>query len=250
MKAMDEIAMIPHFPKSIRSLIVSSSCPDTQEIAAYADGQLVGTEKHIIERHVASCNRCAEQIAFLVRSNASAEQAVPDALMAMAMRIGRPPAPRRVPNWRLAGASALVLIIAVIVTGHYVRPDKPTKVAELSRSSESHPNPSSPPTQTYHPELRGSEISQSPFLFPVASQTVDTTNLVFRWKTFPDADSYEIELLTDNGSFVWGEKVITPSVALPGTVHLVKGQTYFIKLSVHEKHGLTEKPKAIAFIAG
>ena len=231
---------------------MTDPCPDEQALAAYADRQLIGAERHSIERHISNCNTCAGQVAFLVRTSEEPESQIPDELLASAMRMGRPQPKQSKPNWKLAGAGVFVLIVAIFLSSEYPKHEKFSRPAPPAPNSvaKNHPNSDPLGTPVQSPELRGTEVSTSPFLLPVPNQTVDATNLVFRWKEFAGADAYEIELLTDDGSYVWGQKLSSASVALPKSVHLAKGETYFVKLSIHHANGSIEQTRAVGFIAG
>ena len=240
--------------KSLRRLLIPDSCPNEQALAAYADRQLVGAERHGIEHHISNCDMCAGQVAFLIRTSEDVGSQTPDELLASAMRMGRSLPKQSRLNWRLGTAGAFVLIVAIFLFSKYPRHGGSSKpgpaVPAFNTVANSHQNGNSIGTSVQPPELRGSEVSTSPFLFPVPNETVDAANLVFRWKGFAGAGVYEIELLTDDGNYVWGQKVNSPSVALPKTVHLSKGATYFVKLSIHHANGSVEQAKAVGFIAG
>ncbi len=239
---------------SLRRFLAPNGCPDVQALAAYADRQLVGAERHQIERHLSSCDVCADQVAFLVHSAVVAESPVPDAQMATALRMGQPQTKQRIPSWGLAGACALALLVVLSAGLQYARRDKTerdaTQVAALETTSHSHPNEASPVDKAPFPELRGSEAVQSPFVFPAPDQQVDVTNLVFRWKAVVGAETYDIELLADDGAYMWGGTVSTLSIALPKSVRLEQGRTYFIKLSIHLADGSIDHTRAIGFVAG
>jgi len=244
------------FLKSVRRLLTSNVCPDEQALAAYSDRQLIGTERHAIEHHLSNCDACAGQVAFLVKTADVVQYQVPEDLMVSAVRMGKPQPKRKAPSWRLAGASALVLIVAISIAVEYPKHQTSTRpdpvVSAPNTVAESHPEENTPGPPIASPELRGSGVdsSASPFLFPVPNQTVDVKSVVFLWKKFDGAELYEIELLTDDGSYIWGQKVSAASVALPKSVHLVKGQSYFVKLKIHTQHGSVEQPRALRFIAG
>jgi hypothetical protein len=241
-------------PRSLIKLLMTDPCPDEQALAAYADRQLIGAERHAIEHHISKCDICAGQIAFLVRTSEELESQIPDELLASAMCIGNALPKQSKPNWTLAVAGAFVVTIAMFLSFLYPRHEKSPKpepeVSAQSTLAENHQNGNPLGPRVQPPDLRGVEVTTSPFLFPAPNQTVDGTILVFRWKEFAGADVYEIELLTDDGNFVWGQKVSYSSAALPRSVHLAKGGTYFVKLSIHHANGFVEQTKAVAFIAG
>jgi hypothetical protein len=97
--------------------------------------------------------------------------------------------------------------------------------------------------------LRGHDSAESLFLFPSPKQRVNATKLIFRWTPVRHASLYELELVTDDGSVVWTDKVKSPSAALPSNIHLVKNRAYFVRLRVHTTQGSVEVTKAIEFIA-
>jgi len=253
METRGNIAVASKLPNSLRELLTGAACPNEQALAAYADHQLIGTERHAVEHHLSTCDPCTAQVAFLVRSNAMDADPVPDVLVAKALRFGRQQSSRTAASWSMVGAGAFVLFIGISLAVQHSnrgRSEKAaTEVATLTPPSQHHSDKATSETDTRHPELRGSEPIQSPFLFPTPNQQVDSANLDFRWKEFAGAESYEIELLSDDGTYLWGKKVSTPTASLPKSIHLIKGRTYFLKLSIHDTHGSIEQTKAIGFVA-
>ena len=238
-------------PRLFLRLFARSRCPAQQELAAYADHLLIGSQRHAVERHLAGCGACVRQVAFLVRTAPMQGEPVPAELMHRASALGKREIRRAYPVWRLAAAGALGLVLLGIVGWRIAGHRSVSTIISTQKSATSNEvtvaeNRTAPSLKDQL--VRGNEHSDSPFLFPAAKQRVNTAGLAFRWKDIPGATFYEIELVTDDGSVIWSKKVMSSSVALPSSVHLVKGATYFVRLRIHNARHSVEVSKAVEFI--
>ena len=244
-----------HLPKSVRKLFHPADCPDEQQLAAYADRQLIGDERHAVERHLAKCDTCAEQVGFLVSAVPGQLEPVPDELLRKAVALGKREGKGAFASWKPIGVGAFALLLLVaglswqLIENRSVRngafskgstPEQPPVVAQNHLS-----NPKSSPDRD---EVRGSGDAESRFLSPLPGSVVAPASLVFRWKPVTDAQFYEVELVSDDGSVIWEQRAQSASVPLPTSVHLVKGKTYFVRLRVHSVRGSVEQTRALGFI--
>jgi anti-sigma factor RsiW len=235
-------------------MFYSSDCPDEQRLAEYADRQLIGDERHAVERHLATCDTCAEQVAFLVSVPAQNEP-VPYELLRKALALGKAQGKGAFATWKpvAVGAFALLLLVAVlswrIIEPQAVRKGASSETTILKQSPFVAQNQVSSPTPLPdHDAVRGSSSADARFLFPLPGSVVDPATLVFRWKPVTDAQFYEVELVSDDGSVIWQQRVQSASTPLPTSVHLIKGKTYFVRLRVHSVRGSVEQTKAVGFI--
>jgi hypothetical protein len=247
---MGDFVMHAGLWRSVRKWLGHTSCPTEQQLAAYADRQLIGEERHTVEHHLADCHVCAEQVAFLTRSASADDSAVPPELLNKAVAFGRPAASRQIPSWAPAAAGATAVILLLLSAIQLPRHRNVTAVLDPSIGpssiSDTKPviNDSGAAVQ-----LRGNEDKQAPFIYPVAGQKVGTDHLVFRWTPSEQAESYEIELLTETGTLLWNSRVSSANAALPSSIRFLAGRTYYIKLSIHQKDGAIQHTRAIGFVA-
>ena len=240
-----------HLPKFVRAVFSTSGCPAQQELAAYADHQLIGPPRHTIERHLVSCDTCVQQVAFLVRT-APQSESVPAELMNKAFALAKQEVQYAYPIWKLALSGAFAVILLSIVSWRLIehKGGHPNFATEAPPPAQigvvAHNVTPAPKSQEM---FRGNDSVESPFLFPSPNQRVDATKLVFRWKPVRRANLYDIEVVTDDGSVIWAEKVKASFAALPSDIHLAKEASYFVRLRVHTVYGSVEVTKAIGFIA-
>jgi hypothetical protein len=240
-----------HLPKSVRAVFSTSDCPAQQELAAYADHLLIGPRRHTMERHLVSCDSCIQQVAFLVGTSQHGES-VPPELMNKAFALAEPEAQHAYPIWKLALSGAFVLILLSVVGWRLIehKGGHPNFASETLAPAQiavvAHDVSPAPKSQEM---FRGNDSVDSPFLFPSPNQRVDASKLVFRWKPVRRANLYDIEVVTDDGSVIWAERVKASSAALPRDIHLVKEASYYVRLRIHMVYGSVEVTKAVGFIA-
>ena len=63
-------------------------CPDDTRLAAYSEHRLAEKTMHRIERHIADCERCTLQLAFLIKAEDLPLPFVPPALLARVPKAG------------------------------------------------------------------------------------------------------------------------------------------------------------------
>lgn len=243
--------MADRFTNRVRHIFHNRQCPSELKLAAYADRQLIGADRHRIESHLSDCNICAQQVAFLVRSDIAADQEVPPALLHQAGALAQP-RNASFPYVKAAWASALLLLLAIVLTSRFGRHQTLAVnqgPAPLPQVATHEPPTMQPNSSTTEPELRGSDRGDAVLIYPTAGQHVPSNGFIVRWKAFKDAARYEVVLLSDDGSIVWSQSTKGLIAPVPSSIHLAKGRTYFIKITVRTTHGSAEQTRAVAFIA-
>jgi hypothetical protein len=242
-------------PQSIKRLFRVQSCPSEQQLAAYADQQLIGNERNLVERHLTTCDACLRQVGFLVRTASMLPEQTPDDLLRSAMNFGtKGAAPVKRYAWQwLAVASAVVVMVAVtrveIWRGHPL-PATPSSVTTAMNSGL----PVRPTTPLHHDrddQVRGGqEPSDSILISPKPDEKIDASNLEFRWKLRGDASLYEIEVVSDSGDVIWQQRSHASWLKLPAHIRLEKGKTYYVWIRIHLARGSVEQSKAVRFTIG
>jgi putative zinc finger protein len=240
-------------PQSLRRLFRASNCPRDQLLAAYADQQLIGNERHLVEEHLTSCDACLGQVAFLVRSESAPPSHTPDDILRTALNHRGSRGSTAGYSWRwLATASAVAVIggVALVVTWQKSqmlasRSNSASRSTEVSSSREI---PLHPGDQIRDDKMRGDdEVSDSTLISPSPNATIDARNVEFRWKARQDASFYEIELVSESGDLIWQGRSNALSMTLPAQIHLESGKGYYVWIRTHMAHGAVEQSRAVRF---
>jgi hypothetical protein len=245
---------ITSVPQSIKRLFRVKSCPSEQQLAAYADQQLIGNERNLVERHLTTCDACLRQVGFLVRTASMPPEQTPDDLVRSAMNFGTKGAPVEPFAWRwLAVASAVIVIVAVARVEIWRGPRLPAipSPATTAVNSPLQVRPTTPLPQDRDDQVRGGqEPSDSILISPKPDEKIDASNLEFRWKPRGDASLYEIEVVSDSGDVIWQQRSHASSLKLPAHIRLEKGKTYYVWIRIRLARGSVEQSKAVRFTIG
>ncbi len=245
-------------------------CPDEALLSAYADHRIPDDKRATLEAHLADCEACLGQVAFLARR--PAEDAAP--VMPGAMARARDfvaPAPKRwrqlVLRWGATAAcmaSVVLVVIAVLRPG--ATPQAPTAKPGLPAASASPaqaapepvaaPSVAAPqvarrPSQAVPspPTVRNSAPSANALsvVAPPENATLSRKDLEFRWQGVQGSLYYEISLMTDEGTVVWQGRADGTSARLPDGQRLEAGARYFVRVRAHLAGGETIKSAAVSF---
>jgi hypothetical protein len=247
-------------------------CPDEIQLAAYVDLTLQGSARDLVEKHVADCDFCLQQISFLVQA---ADQEVPAEVPAPALRRARDLAPRKSKSsgnwgWRWAAASAaaacVVLLVAFIALRFRTQPGvnapneplvaqqhQPDIAIPTTAPVISSPGPS-PAVQKLKsaepavPAVRREAQAQVPMVvFPRNGATLRRSELDFRWAPFPDAVFYDIRVVTAAGDLVLESKTEDTHLRIADDVRLQPRAKYFVLVRAHLRQGNTVKSGIVSF---
>jgi hypothetical protein len=247
------MSFLPHSVKAYFSGV--GRCPGEQQLAEYADQQLVGDERHAIERHMVACNECLRQVGFLVRSSALPAEAPSEMLVKTARTFASPTKNSSIDwQWRPALGTAVAVGVFALVTWKLV--ERPSSVptvhtqppaVEQARSTSG----VSPADDAVSSEVRGNhETAAETFVLPKANSTVSPKDLEFRWRPIAAAEYYEIEVVTAKGDLVWTKRLQNTSIKLPAAVRLMPGESYYVWLRVHSRLSGVLQTQAVRFTAG
>lgn len=249
------------------------SCPDEIRLAAYVDQNLSGSERNSVEAHIADCNFCLDQVAFLTKSSAwqDAEE-IPAGLLSKARNLVRGKRGKAVNwGWRWAVASAaftgLVLLVGVVALQRRGRELLPTDQTLVAKNS---PTPAEPvpivepstlrPKPTPDKQIpkaksqQPSEVRSDPsaallpkLLSPRDGAAVKREDLEFRWAPITEAIFYDLRITTAEGDVVFEEQT-EDTVLKPGSVaSLIPGTKYFATIRAHLPSGKTVNSGVMSF---
>ncbi len=243
---------------SVWSRIRLGGCPDEAALAAFADGQLGDSES--VEGHLAECDQCRKQVAFLCQGlGVESDADVPVVLLSRAEVFGAKKASTAFsPAWRWATAAAVSACLVLAISLR-VREDgldvvfPPPTPPSLDSTSPRADTPVPPQSGSTNPEsqrtVRGGEPSQ---FLPNMLQPLDGAEIAgevrFQWQPVSGSLFYEVRVTTAAGDPVWqSDRVSTPTVRLPSSIHLASGERYFVWAVAYLPEGKTVRSRAVAF---
>jgi hypothetical protein len=178
-----------------------SVCLDDLTIAALAEGALDSTARQPAIDHLLTCGHCRQRVAEVARM-------LRDATVAAEVRAVEVAPERSRPSRRWLGVAGGVAAAAVLVL--LVRTVAVPRVPE-----------------PVHREEPVTLISAPVLLQPTGAVAgVDSLS----WRSVPRATQYHLTLFAQEGTTVWDTETSDTAVALPATVHLVAGATYYWKV--------------------
>lgn len=259
-------------------------CPDVSVLAGFADNQLPERTQQSLQHHLASCDWCLSQMAFLVQSeDLTTGQPIPPALLAKAR--GLVDAPNSGGShlglwgwrWTAVAATAALLLVGGFFLFWLQRsinsgrpenelvasnepasrpsisavapagPESPTPAQAADANAAKHPGRREAPIQRDNVVRKGeiAEPSGPTIILPAERARVKTHGLTVRWMPASDAIFYELSLMTDEGDLVLNST--TDGTELKPQVDLKPGGKYFLQVSAHLKNGKTVKAKMVSF---
>ncbi len=235
------------------------ACLGETQIAAYADRQLAGQAKERVETHLADCDFCLDQVAFLIRTQrAESPEPVPDWLLLRARKLtGEKTRPEGSAVWRwgkIAAATAtacLVLVVSISLRHHQTVPTVAPRQTPVAMPLHV-PGQTAPTTPSeLPPAVRGGLKSHLALtvVSPAAGSIVPENEIEFRWEPVSGALEYEVEVLTLDGDLVWKQRTVGSSIRLTGDVKLEAGHKYFVSVRAYLAEGKSVQSAPVAFTA-
>jgi hypothetical protein len=252
------------------------NCPDETQLAAFLAKRLDRSAHAAVEFHLADCDFCLSQLAFLTQSDdAENLDQVPFPLLSRARGIvAKAPKPAVNWGWRWAAPLAAVvclILLAVIVVLQLRRretaslsgpliaqqnqplPINSPEIVSAPRAplpSETGPLTAAPRTQPNRSAQVRSNSSEAlipKVLAPQEGASIRAKDLELRWQPVADALFYEVRLLSGPGDIVLSQQTENTSLK-PGTgAALVPGTKYFVVVSAHLRQGKTQKSTVVSF---
>lgn len=237
-------------------------CLSEETISLFAEGKVDDRARMGIEKHLAGCAFCREQIGSLVRpAEEIGRETVPAALLERARDLVPPSSPTTIWAYQWAAAAAVFLVTAAVVWQVWV-PLEPipaplaprTAPAPAPRATPS-PSVAVPPAPTPSP---GRTVRSAPvrattpeIIFPLEGAELRQGNVRFHWRDVPTRVFYEVQVVSDEGALVWESRTESNRVALPPDVGLQPGTVYFVWVRADLQDGKTIKSTAVRFqVAG
>lgn len=251
-------------------------CPDENQLAAYVAQRLSSSARNSIEAHVADCDFCLSQVAFLTQSAdwANSEE-VPAHLLSGARKlVTRKPSKVINLGWRWAATTAAVACFAVLFVLVVLQLRKQQSVSTTSGplvAQQTSPELVASPQITVAPPALRLEPSQ-PVQTPKAKSTqtpvvrsktaegllpklisprdgavVRREDLEFRWKPVSEAIFYEVRVMSAEGDLVFEGQTEDTRLKLGSTAPLVPGTKYFVVARAHLRQGKAAKSSVVSF---
>ena len=232
------------------------NCLTEAQIAAYADRRVPEGQKKGIEEHLAGCEYCLGQLAFLARAaHAVLSEEVPAYLLTLGMQVTEPEAGRqRGIGWRWRAAISFAAVAACVVIVSVVTLREPATQTPVTRPPISVQAPPAtehpiPPPPEKAPSVRGTArpATLPSLLFPRRGMVISRDRLEFRWDSVPGALYYDVTLANADGDLIWSGTDERNRIKIPSEVGLSEDVHYFVWVRAHFSKGKTVKSETVAF---
>jgi hypothetical protein len=180
----------------------------TDDAASYIDGTLTDEVRADVERHLADCDSCREEVAASTRLLATLPA----------------PAGRRLP-WRLLVPIAAGILVAVVL----VRPTSRTDVAPAQERGA--------PGDASHIEL----------VAPAPDATLGAGTSRFVWHPIVASIGYRVVIKDASGAPVWNGDVADTVLVIPAELRLRAGESYVWRVDGQRADGTTASSAEASF---
>jgi hypothetical protein len=177
------------------------------DAASYIDGTLTDEARADLERHLAECDRCREEVAASSRL-----------ITTLPATAGR-----RLP-WRLVLPLAAGILVAVVLA----RPTRRTDVAPAQERGAP------------------SDASQIVLVAPAPDATVAGASR-FVWHPIAGSIGYRVVIKDASGAPVWGGDVADTVLAIPAALRLRAGESYMWRVDGQRADGTTASSAEASF---
>jgi hypothetical protein len=227
-------------------------CPDEHHLAAYVDQQLIGAERGRVERHLAKCDSCLQQVGFLIKQSQVVTGPAPASLVHRAEQLQTAAHEDAPFAWKWVSMAAVIAIVAIgVVVSRKARPN----IEEHSTIIATAQQQSAPIIRDKTKSEADTAVrSVSPpslplVLSPQPGAIVHASDFTIRWETVPNAVAYEVRVVTADGDLVWHKRVRETSVNFAKQT-LRPGLKYFVWVRAWLADGNTKQSAAVGFIGG
>jgi hypothetical protein len=163
--------------------------PSSEEVAAYLSNALTANDRATLEAHLAVCAQCRREVT-------SARRLIRSQGSSTALR------------WAVPAAAAAVVAIVLL------SPLRSGRVETLAKRAAE-----DAAVSATMPKIR--------IVSPASGDTVKGDQVVFVWQRVGNEPLYRLTLTDASGHAVWTRDTSDTTVALPTSLSLAKGQSYF-----------------------
>lgn len=238
-------------------------CPPPEALAAYADGKLGEGARQEIEPHIADCNYCLHEVAWLARLQDSPQPEVPAGLLVRARSLRTSPAVAPWFRWAWAAATAAGLVVAASLWLNrperaldLPRSDLPTVVRPVPTAPATEAAPAAeagtPPVEAGTLADRtvrnhGQHAAVPSLVFPQEGAVVSAAEVEFRWSAVPQALFYEVRILSAEGDLVWEQRVDGTRTRIPASALSQQRGKIFVSVRAQLPDGRSRKSPVVGF---
>jgi hypothetical protein len=200
-------------------------------LAAFSDGTLPDEARAHIGAHVASCDRCLDQVGALVRLDREAIPEVPGALLDRATTPAVAPRPH-IAGWRTGLAVAATLGLSL---GGWFYAQRGAEV------------PSPAPADT-NDQVRGQVGTVTPtIVHPAADQRVARGALDVAWQPTVNAIAYRLRVTRDDGTVVWEGETPATTIRIAESAGLPARTPLYVSVAALMPDGRTTRSSSVRF---
>ena len=239
-------------------------CPPDEQLAAFA-GQRLDRKAHgRVQGHVAGCDSCLAQVAFLLEVAGVEPAALPPGLAERVSQIPSRKQPAWAAWWKPATAAATACLVVALAVGlrnpaPEPAPDAPPAASVPARPASAAPSPSAapeapavppraaPPSRDVRATRSGPQPDLPRMIAPAAGASVPRDAVVLEWTNVRRAIYYEASIVTADGDLFWKGRAEAGTHRVSVPAPLAAGGRYFAWVRAYLPEGKTFQTKAVEF---
>jgi hypothetical protein len=239
----------------LRTIRLRWACPKEARLAAFVDQAAGSADEAPIMHHLARCEDCRSQVAFLARMQRPApEMQVPaawlrrvEAITAGEAKVS--PMRRWVPV-ALVAAAAIVIAAMLLrqlspVPSRPVQATTPTSQPQVAASAAPAPKLFTKGKQREREVFRNSNPAVSLRITIPAQGSRIAPGSSIRWQSIENGMYYEAQLLSADGELLWKAKVEATQTALPADLVVPDKRKCFLVVRAYLPDGKTVESGAV-----
>jgi hypothetical protein len=198
---------ILHFPPQRLQVLTPGDHPSASEVAAFVDRLLPDADRDRIERHLADCAPCRDELAASTRLARSAPLRRPRGIFVFGVGI--------------AAAAALVLVVRAV--------------------------PRSAPVDSVVERGLGPGVGEIMVVSPRPGSTIAGEEIHFVWRADLGAAGYKVIVTTAAGTQVWSHEVSDTTVTPPREATFFPGEEFYWRVESSRVNGGTATSRTESF---
>jgi hypothetical protein len=168
------------------------ACPPPAVLGAYFDGEIDAASRQQLERHLADCEVCLEQVGLLARAAITPVAPVPAPLLAKAAAVDSRSSRATIVGW----AAAAVIVVA----GGFLLTQQAARPAIVAPATNA---------------VRGVDATEVVVIEPGDGAVLSRESGVVGWEPVSRALFYEVRLTDVDGALWWETRTEATSVTIP-----------------------------------